>query len=39
MTVSEYPIAFAGAEDYTPEIIFPALTRAVCRTFGKIFSK
>lgn len=29
MTVSEYPIAFAGAEDYTPEIIFPALTRAV----------
>ena len=26
MTVSEYPIAFAGAEDYTPEIIFPALT-------------
>ena len=29
MTVSEYPIAFAGAEDYAPEIIFPALTRAV----------
>ena len=29
MTVSEYPIAFAGAEDYTPEIISPALTRAV----------
>ena len=29
MTVSEYPIAFAGAEDYTPGIIFPALTRAV----------
>lgn len=28
MTVSEYPIAFAGAEDYAPEIIFPALTRA-----------
>ena len=28
MTVSEYPIAFAGAEDYTPEIISPALTRA-----------
>ena len=26
MTVSEYPIAFAGAKDYTPEIIFPALT-------------